>query len=161
MSLRFAISRLFLSLMSDVDNPFLGILSLPPVFDCIPVVEGIWEVTTSSKSGESARVLVLEATGEVIGSEEEGEELRLGQANPSKELRVREDWRSYIEEKREGKGKRLFELVRSSDEDDYPNGISKSCRQRLDDPRKAVIATSFLFSQTTVSLALVARLCKD
>lgn len=156
---RVIVSRLYLILgrasYSSPGEAKAVLESLPPVLGAQRVVEGLWLVML----GDGTKVHVLEATGEVVGSEAEIEELQLGQPNPVLELHLRADWAAWIEDRKKGRGKRLHELVKGGDVEEYPEGLSKGMRTKAaSDQDLAASAVKYLLAQVTVSCTLIRQL---
>lgn len=128
---------------------------LPAVLDAQPVVEGLWLIELS----DGSRLHVLDATGEVVGSEQEPEALALGQPNRTPELKLRADWAQWVEEMEVGRGKRLYVLIRGGDEEGYIGGLSESVKSKsAEDEQLARSVVRYLMAQATVSVALLAAL---
>lgn len=127
------------------------LLKLPQIVGCEFVVDGICKVITKSREGgeEEREQYILGATGEVVGTIEVLGEEKVGLGEKMKTgLKLRQDWEDYIQgDERET----LLSLVRSSDGNNFPGGVSKLCRKRMenDEEMKGVCET-FLLSNATV-----------
>ena len=152
MAFRFCISRLvFLLGRGGSDTPEEAkelLANLPIVVAADRLVEGVWHLQLN----DGSHVQVLEATGEVVGSDEEAQNLQLGQPNRAKVVRLRADWAHYINESKAGRAKRLYELVKGGDEEEFRGGLSNRIKgEAAQDEQMAKSVVKYLMAQSTVS----------
>ncbi|EGG02011.1 uncharacterized protein MELLADRAFT_110516 [Melampsora larici-populina 98AG31] len=116
--LRFLIARLYnkLSTMEEEGSSLFSVLSLPSVIKVEEVTKGISCGMLTSKE----TVYFISYTGELLGSD--------SQLVSDPKRNIRSDWEEFIKSRSIddiNECKDLLELVRTSDFDTYPHGISR------------------------------------